>query len=210
LKDIGKIIRKETGDDVNETPKKDNEKDKEKWLKSLSPNAQAFQMFRERKIFADVVIELDIDTGTVLNYYEDYLILVRTNNFMAIYDELKDDLPILIHLYRRIKKEELTKQDITNLLQDQQRLKDMEKRVDLYLEHIKGQQLQIKLHDQVINTLKSRIDNYNGICILYNQNISIINIFTMLLTISFTDINSRFQQGKRDIFYVGVKDMTHS
>jgi hypothetical protein len=118
LKDIGKIIRKETGDDVNENPKKDNEKDKEKWLKSLSPYVQAFQMFRERKIFAYVVIELDIDTDTVLNYSEDYLILVRTNSFMAIYYELKDDLPTFIHLYRRIKEEKLTKQDITNLLQN--------------------------------------------------------------------------------------------
>ena len=49
---------------------------------------------------------------------------------MAIYDELKDDFPTIIHLYRRIKKEKLTKQDITNLLQNQQRLEDMEKRVD--------------------------------------------------------------------------------
>jgi hypothetical protein len=166
LKDIGKIIRKETGDDVNENPKKDNEKDKEKWLKSLSPYVQAFQMFRERKIFAYVVIELDIDTDTVLNYYEDYLILVRTNSFVAIYDDLKDDLPIFIHIYRRIKKEKLTKQDITNLLQNQQRLKDMEKRVDLYLEHIRGQQLQIKQHDQLISNLKSSIDNYNDTYIL--------------------------------------------
>ena len=79
---------------------------------------------------------LILTQDTVLNYYEDYLILVRTNSFMAIYDELKDDLPIFIHLYRRIKKEKLTKQDITNLLQNQQRLRDMEKRVELYLELI--------------------------------------------------------------------------
>ena len=64
-------------------------------------------MFKDKLSLADVVIELDIDTGTVLNYYEDYLILVRTNSFMAIYDELKDDLPTFIHLYRRIKKEEV-------------------------------------------------------------------------------------------------------
>jgi septal ring factor EnvC (AmiA/AmiB activator) len=102
VKDIGKIIRKETGDDNNEADEKDNEKEKEKQkrLKSLSPYVQAFQMFKNKLSLADVVIELDIDTGTVLNYYEDYLILVRTNSFMAMYDELKDDLPIFIHLYR--------------------------------------------------------------------------------------------------------------
>jgi hypothetical protein len=32
----------------------------------------------------------------------------------------------------------------------------------------------------------------------------------MIPIISFTDIYSWFQQGKRDIFYVGVKDMTYS
>ncbi len=85
---------------------------------------------------------------------------------MLIYDELKDDLPTFIHLYRRIKKEGLTKQDIADLLQNQQRLKDMEERVELYLEHIQGQQLQIKQHEQVISNLKSRIDNYDGNCIL--------------------------------------------
>jgi hypothetical protein len=80
-------------------------------------------MFKDNRSLADVVIELDIDTDTVLNYSEDYLILVRTNSFMAIYYELKDDLPTFIHLYRRIKEEKLTKQDITNLLQNS---KDLE------------------------------------------------------------------------------------
>jgi transposase len=101
LKDIGKIIRKETGDD-NNTIEKDNEKEKEKQkrLRSLSPYAQAFQMFKERRTLADVAIELDIDTDTVLYYYKDYLRLVRTNGFMSIYDELKDDFPTIIHLYK--------------------------------------------------------------------------------------------------------------
>jgi hypothetical protein len=43
LKDIGKIIRKETGDDNNDAAEKDNEKEKKnKRLKSLSPYVQAF------------------------------------------------------------------------------------------------------------------------------------------------------------------------
>jgi transposase len=147
LKDIGKIIRKETGDDNNEAAEKDNEKEKakekQKRLKSLSSYAQAFQMFKDKLSLADVVIELDIGTGIVLNYYEDYLILVRTYNFMTIYDELKYDLPIFIHLYKRIKKEGLSKQDITDLLQNQQRLRDMEKRVGLYNDFIRSQELQV-------------------------------------------------------------------
>ncbi len=163
LKDIGKIIRKETGDNNNEGAEKDTEKEKEKEkhkrLKSLSPYAQAFQMFKDKLSLVDVAIELDIDTDTVLSYYKDYLRLGRTNSFMTIYDELKDDFPTIIHLYRRIKKERLTKHDITDLLQNQQRLKDMEKRVELYIDFIRGQQSQVIHLEQVINKLQSRIDN---------------------------------------------------
>jgi hypothetical protein len=39
----------------------------------------------------------------------------------------------------------------------------MEKRFDLYLEHIQEQQLQIQQLDQVIARLKSRISNYDDI-----------------------------------------------
>jgi predicted DNA-binding protein YlxM (UPF0122 family) len=84
-------------------------------------------MFKDDRSLADVAIELDIDKYTVLDYYKDYHRLVRTNDFMIIYDELKNDLPIFIHLHRQIKKEKITKQDITDLLQNQQRLRDGEK-----------------------------------------------------------------------------------
>ncbi len=51
------MIRKATGDDNKETTEKD--KEKQKRLKSLSPYAQAFQMFKERRTLADVAIKLD-------------------------------------------------------------------------------------------------------------------------------------------------------
>ena len=54
LKDIGKIILKVTGDDVCPVEK---EKD-QKHFKSLYIYAQAFQMFKDMKSLADVVIEL--------------------------------------------------------------------------------------------------------------------------------------------------------
>ncbi len=79
-------------------------------------------MFKDKLSHADVIIELDLDTDTVLNYYKDYLRLVRTKSLIAIYDELKDDLSIFIHIHRRIKKEGLTKQDITDLLKNHNNL----------------------------------------------------------------------------------------
>jgi hypothetical protein len=52
---------------------------------------------------------------------------------VKIYDELKNDFPIFFYLYRRIKKEGLSKDDITELVENQQDLKFLEKRVEIYL-----------------------------------------------------------------------------
>ncbi len=160
LKDIGKIIRKAAGDFQGEDEKK--EKEKEKRQKSLSPYARAFQMFKDKNSLADVAIELDIKTDVVLNYHADYLRLVRMDGLVKIYNELKNDFPLFFHLYRRIKKEGLIKEDIIELVENQQELKFLEKRVELYNEHIRRQQMQARQLEQVINGLKSRIGNYDG------------------------------------------------
>jgi transposase len=162
LKDIGKIINRETGD-AEGLSKEEIEKKKQKQLKSLSPYARAFQMFRENKTLSEVVIELDLDANTVLDYHGDYLRLVRMDGLVKIYQNLKDDFPLFFHLYKRIKKEGLNNQDITELLQDKQRLKDMEKRVYLYSDFIRGQHSQIQQLEQVIKRLRTKRDNYDGI-----------------------------------------------
>ena len=93
-------------------------------------------MFKDKKDLADVAIELDLDTDTVLYYFGDYLRLLRMGSLVKIYKELKDDLPLFLHLYRRVKKERLNKQDITELLKTQHCLLDLSKKVDLYNNHI--------------------------------------------------------------------------
>ena len=57
-------------------------KEKQKRLKSLSPYARAFQMFRENKTLSGVVVELDLDANTVLDYHRDYLRLVRMDSLV--------------------------------------------------------------------------------------------------------------------------------
>ncbi len=120
-------------------------------------------MFKERRTLADVAIELDRKSDAVLDFYKNYLRLTKTNGFMTIYDELKDDLLTFIHLYKRIKKERLTKQDITNLFQNQQRLKDMEKRVELYNDFIRGQHSQKLQLAEEIHQLRTKRDRLDGI-----------------------------------------------
>jgi transposase len=76
LRDIGTIIRKETGDDKKEDhiakekqkhDEQQKEKEKQKRLKFLSPYARSFQMFKDKMPLEDVAIELDLDT--TLFYY---------------------------------------------------------------------------------------------------------------------------------------------
>ncbi len=79
-------------------------------------------MFKDKKSLADVAIELDIKINAALDFYSDYLRLVRMNSLVGIYQDLKDDWPVLIHLYKRVKKERLNKLDIAKLLENQNKL----------------------------------------------------------------------------------------
>ena len=79
-------------------------------------------MFKDRISLEDVAIELDLDTDTVLLYYEDYLRLLKMRWLVKVYNDLKKDFPLFVYLYRRMKKERLNRQDIATLLKNQQDL----------------------------------------------------------------------------------------
>ncbi len=117
LRRIGQILNKVTGDDEDE---------KEQSLKSKSDYARAFLMFKDGRPLTEVAIELDIESSTVICYYEDYLKLVNMGRLVAVYHEIKGDLPLFLHLFRRVKKEGLNKQDIGELLENQTRLVDLQ------------------------------------------------------------------------------------
>jgi DNA-binding transcriptional MerR regulator len=71
------------------------------------------------------------------------------------YHDLKNDFPVF-YLYQRLKKEGLNKQDIIVLVKSQQQqLKDVEHRVDLYNDFIREQQLQKQQLEQEIERLKT-------------------------------------------------------
>ena len=111
-------------------------------------------MFKDKKSLVDVAINLDIETNLVLIFHADYLQLVRMRGLVDISKELKNDWPLFFHLYRRVKREGLNKHDITTLLKSQQDLKFLEKRVELYNDHIQGQQLQKQQLEKEIDYLR--------------------------------------------------------
>ena len=55
----------------------------------------------------------------------------------------------------------MNKQDVTNLIKTQQRLKELDHRVDLYSDFIRGQQLQKQQLEQEINRLVDKISRMN-------------------------------------------------
>jgi hypothetical protein len=154
LRDICKIINKETGDE--DPSQQEIEKEKQNKWKSLSPYARAFQMFKDKKILADVAIELDIKSSAVLDIYSDYLMLTRMSILVKVYDELKNDFPLFLHLFRRIKKEGLNRQNITELLQNHNKLLDLNAQVDFYNNHISEQELKMHQLAQTINRLQQQ------------------------------------------------------
>jgi septal ring factor EnvC (AmiA/AmiB activator) len=163
FKNIGKIIRKATGD--SSQGEEDEEKEKEILQKSLTPYAQAFKMFRENKSLTEVVIDLDLDAFTVLKYYEDYLTLVRMKVLVDIYPEILQDYnwKIFFHLFTRIKEEGRDKQDITELLQNRNKLKDLSEELEFYHNRISELRSRKSILEQEINSLRRRRDNYDGI-----------------------------------------------
>ncbi len=156
LKDIGRIIHKATGEDIQN---EQEEVEKQKRLKSLSPYARAFQMFQDEVPLAEIAIELDVKTDTMLDFYADYLRLLSMGGLVTMYNDLGKDITLFFYLYSRIKKEWLDKDDVKELLEEQQELKSLQKRVELYNEHIKWQKERIKQLDQTICNKAPRTGN---------------------------------------------------
>jgi hypothetical protein len=127
FRDVGSIARKASGDDNPDEDKEELVQNRK--LADKSYCAQSFQMFKEGKSLIDVVIDLDLDTNQVQTFYSDYLDLTNRKYLIDVYSELKNDFPLFLHLFKRIKKEGLNKQDITDLLKSQIKLKEMEKSV---------------------------------------------------------------------------------
>jgi hypothetical protein len=83
-------------------------------------------MFKDNRALANVAIELNIKTNAVLNFYSDCLRLVSMHHLVGIYQDLKDNWSVFMHLYMRIKKEGLDKQGIADLVKNERRLVDLE------------------------------------------------------------------------------------
>jgi hypothetical protein len=102
---------------------------------------------------------------SVTGYYEDYLSLKRMNILVEIYPEVlqKYNWNIFYHLYRKIKEEGLNKQEITEILQYNNKLKDLCYELEFYhnrISELKYRKLKLEQED---NSLRQRRNNYGSI-----------------------------------------------
>ncbi len=134
LKDIGTIIRRYTGED------------EEAAEKSMSITSRAFKLFKENKNLVDVAISLNLDAHEVLDLHTDYLRLANKNKLMSIYFELGDEIHLLAWLYDKLKMYGLVnKKDIHNILQQEDKLKNLDKELYETAETI-GRLNSLKIH----------------------------------------------------------------
>ena len=95
--DIGKIIRKFNGE-----PDYQN--------KNPSITSKAFQMFKDGKNRVDVAIALDLESFEVVRLFHDYLKLSSFDGLVVAYDYLRDNLPIFLDLFVKMRDEGIVNQ----------------------------------------------------------------------------------------------------
>jgi hypothetical protein len=89
LGDIGNILKKYNGEECYD--------------EKLSDSSKAFLMFKRGQKPLDVAIHLNLDTGTTMNLYRNYLQLSDLNQYNQLLVDLGPNLPIFIHLYQTLK-----------------------------------------------------------------------------------------------------------
>ena len=122
LKDIGEIIRTFTGDKKPNS----NKIDQKERINKLSKYAQAMYLFKRKKPLSDIVIALDLHADTVLSYQKDYLRLNDMYELVNLYHSLREDFPLFLHMFDRIKEEGLTREEITDMMQSQRNIADLQ------------------------------------------------------------------------------------
>lgn len=93
LKDIGTIIRKYNGEEL------------EYQNKNPSVTSKAFQMFKEGKSRIDVAIALNLESYEVEDLFHDYRKLSNLDSLVTTWDYLGNDMPVFLDLFYKMKEE---------------------------------------------------------------------------------------------------------
>jgi hypothetical protein len=160
LKDIGKIIRKITGDEESPTEKESMKENKQKHLKSLSYYAQAFQMFKDKKSCGCC------NRNRSRNRYHSKLLYrlsaINENGWFSLYIQRpKGLLASFLSSVQKNKERGPEQQYITKLLDNQNKLVELDVCGDIYNDSIKNLRIEKINLEREIDTLRKKRDNYD-------------------------------------------------
>jgi predicted transcriptional regulator len=160
LLDIGKIIRRYTGE---ETDHQSNPQ---------SVTSKAFQMFKENKSRVDVAIALNLESEYVVTLFEDYLCLLNLDKLMNIYKDLGDGIYLLDYLFHHMKYEGIaTKNAISRFTEMAGRLTKLDEEELKICEQIgKLNSKKFELEKEIEEAIKE-LDQYDVSLIEKSQNI---------------------------------------
>lgn len=93
LKEIDRILGKARGEEYFE--------------EGTTITSNCFQMFQNGKRPVYVSIKINLDAKTTLNIFEDYLRLSNIGALLKIYEEFRNEIPVLLSLYNNLNGNEL-------------------------------------------------------------------------------------------------------
>jgi predicted transcriptional regulator len=144
------IIKKHTGED----------KDKEK---TTSKVTQAIKLYSQGKSPVDAVIELDLTPEEAKRVYREFCMLKNQHHLDTTYEEIQNDMPSILKLFKMIKKWRFAEKDILELLRHSNQLPSLDRVVDTRLRERKLLEHQIQNISQRFYELQEKtkiLDDY--------------------------------------------------
>src|SRR5215210_6226736 len=119
-RDIGVILNKvieEKTEGSKGQQQDDAEENKQEEQEHLSPAAQAYKLFSERKTPLEVSIALNLRESEATIFYKEYWKLKQLHNLNMVYEEIKDDIEPFLKLHKLSKAKDMGVKQVVNLIQ---------------------------------------------------------------------------------------------
>jgi transposase len=162
-RDIGVILNKVIEEKSQEEGKEeqgDTEQNQEQSQQQehLSPSAQAYKLFSERKTPLEVAIALNLGESEATKFYREYWKLKQLDNLNMVYEELKGDIDPFLRLYKLAKRKGMGVRHVVNLLTIANNdLPAVEERVKTLRNDISTLQFQKRIDERNLYQLNNKI-----------------------------------------------------
>jgi methyl-accepting chemotaxis protein len=114
MREICKVVHMSFGDIGSITRKENEEKNPKRMEKSQE--SQALKLFKKGKDPVDVVISLDLSPSKAAEIYKEFWELKGLYGLLQLFEKIKHDISLLLRVYEIVKKYDLTKKDIINIV----------------------------------------------------------------------------------------------